>query len=86
MLATDRGRLEVANLSGSLVAAGAAPKSYLGARLSGDRVVVLTEKRIIVYRLPSFTLPANWPVGAPGTAGRTAGAGIPYGPLFPYRT
>src|SRR5262245_29500134 len=28
---------------------------------------------------------ASWPVGAPGTAARRYGAGVPYGPIFPYR-
>ena len=90
-LSVDNGRvllwngraLEVVTGQGKLLATlppGAGP---VAARLSGDRVVLLDESRIIVHRLGARKPVATWPVGAPG---RASGAGVAWGALLPYCT
>jgi Tol biopolymer transport system component len=76
-------RLEVIDSGGKLLAALPQPKNFVSARLSGNRLIVLTKSKIRVYRLPSGTLRSTRPVGAIGFADA---AGIPYGPLFPYKS
>ena len=82
LIANRHSQLEVVDSSGKLLAS-LEPKNYVSAQLSGNRVIVLNDSKIRVYRLPSGTLRTTRRVGAIGLADA---AGIPYGSLFPYQS